>query len=969
MRAAFLPGEGLRTAMTATEPTGGAEMAGHVYKAAAEARPGEAVVELAADGTVVSWSATAASLTETPAEAVRDESITTALPGLFPEGIEATLADADERGRATVEGWCDPTTGQPFWGVAVVAPLPTDGYAVSLRDETRRKQTSGERELLANVAGEVAQAESFVAGINTAIAEVCNHTEWTYGEAWVPDEDDAELTYLTGHAADDTLDSFAAASETVTFPVGEGLPGRVYDSGTFEWIPDVSAEPTEVFHRTELAAEVGLRAALGVPITTDDGVVAVLTFFLQDHRETDERLAAVVNAVAADLGGLVERKRIEDTLEHERALLGRIFTASPVGLVVTDTDGRILRSNREAAAILGGGAYSLTGETLAAIDGQFCHPDGTPVDPAALPDARALDTGETVDGEEFRLQSGEDECWLWMSATPIHGEDGVERVTIVIEDITDRTERERSLRAFREAIEQAGHSMYLTDTDGTIEYVNPAFEEMTGYSADRAVGETPHILNSGEHDDEFFADLWSTIESGDVWTGEVTNERQSGERYVVNQTIAPITDENGTIERYVAVNDDITEQKRRERTVRRQRNSLERLKQIIESLRPINRALTRADTRTEITRVLCEQLAASDAYLFAWVGTDTGSTDDRSPQEWAGVEDSFVEGVDAGDDLFRQALTTEDVQASQEVPTDPGGRRRDRAIEYGFQSVAAVPVTYRESVLGVIGVYSARPDAFDRYERGLLRELGERVGHALNAVENRQLLHTDQVVELEFDVGPAASPLVRIGVDLHCQLSVENLTPTTEPGYLCHVDVDGTSPARVVEYALGTPGVESGRVVRARGKTGIVELRVCRGPLTALFERGATISSFETTEGSGRLVAETTPQSDPGALIDAVEHLDSETTFVAKRTQTREQPTLTMTQSALDSALTDRQREVLELAYHAGYFESPRESTGDELAETLDISAATVSQHVRTAIRKLLVLLIDADHLGTGPTV
>jgi len=116
-----------------------------------------------------------------------------------------------------------------------------------------------------------------------------------------------------------------------------------------------------------------------------------------------------------------------------------------------------------------------------------------------------------------------------------------------------------TLRPFQEAVENTGHSIYWTDTSGRIEYVNPAFQEQTGYTAAEAIGSNANILQSGVHDDRFYERLWSTILNGQVWEGEIINERKSGERYVVKQTISPVTDDSGTVTRFVAVNEDITE--------------------------------------------------------------------------------------------------------------------------------------------------------------------------------------------------------------------------------------------------------------------------------------------------------------------------------------------------------------------------------------------------------------------------
>ncbi|MFW5978149.1 MAG: sensor histidine kinase, partial [Halohasta sp.] len=128
-----------------------------------------------------------------------------------------------------------------------------------------------------------------------------------------------EFTY--GYTDDPAVEAFRAGSESVTFAFGEGLPGRVYESASTEWIPDASSEPTAVFHRAELAADAGLRAAFGVPITADGEVVTVLAFFLRERRERDERLAADVHDVVSGLGGLIERTRTEERVRERNQQL------------------------------------------------------------------------------------------------------------------------------------------------------------------------------------------------------------------------------------------------------------------------------------------------------------------------------------------------------------------------------------------------------------------------------------------------------------------------------------------------------------------------------------------------------------------------------------------------------------------------------------------------------------------------
>ncbi|MDB2280209.1 PAS domain-containing protein, partial [Halorubrum ezzemoulense] len=113
--------------------------------------------------------------------------------------------------------------------------------------------------------------------------------------------------------------------------------------------------------------------------------------------------------------------------------------------------------------------------------------------------------------------------------------------------------------------------------DGTIEYVNPAFTDHTGYDVDEALGETPAILNSGEMPDEYFDALWSTLQDGEVWEEEIVDRRHDGELYHAHQTIAPVADDDGEVSRFVAIQTDITDRKAAMGRLKQYRAIVERL--------------------------------------------------------------------------------------------------------------------------------------------------------------------------------------------------------------------------------------------------------------------------------------------------------------------------------------------------------------------------------------------------------
>jgi two-component system sensor histidine kinase NreB len=141
--------------------------------------------------------------------------------------------------------------------------------------------------------------------------------------------------------------------------------------------------------------------------------------------------------------------------------------------------------------------------------------------------------------------------------------------------IPDRRHDTPKTEALLRAIVQTADSVFITDRAGTIIYVNPAFEALTGFSAAEAIGATPRLLKSGRHDDAFYRNLWNTVLSGHVFRFVVTNKTKAGQLYDEDQTITPIRDESGLISHIVSTGRDITHRKRTEEALRRLNNQIE----------------------------------------------------------------------------------------------------------------------------------------------------------------------------------------------------------------------------------------------------------------------------------------------------------------------------------------------------------------------------------------------------------
>ena len=166
---------------------------------------------------------------------------------------------------------------------------------------------------------------------------------------------------------------------------------------------------------------------------------------------------------------------------------------------------------------------------------------------------------------EFLLPNG---TWLDWLLTPEFSADGeVSAVITSARDITDRKraeqfllEREKELERLSSAIKQVAEAIIITDVGATIQYVNPAFEKITGYTSEEALGKNPNILNSGEHDTSFYKDMWNTLLRGETWTGQLINRSKEGALFIEEATISPVRDASGKVTNYVAVKRDITDE-------------------------------------------------------------------------------------------------------------------------------------------------------------------------------------------------------------------------------------------------------------------------------------------------------------------------------------------------------------------------------------------------------------------------
>ena len=222
------------------------------------------------------------------------------------------------------------------------------------------------------------------------------------------------------------------------------------------------------------------------------------------------------------------------------------------GVIVLDLEANILDINPAAREII-----NLPDEEI------IGQPAGEVL--SAWPDLVEL-FGDVARAEtQISLADGDTERYFNIRISPVHDRRGdLTGRTVLLQDITDNRLAQEQLRRLSRAVEQSANTIVITNVEGDIEYVNPAFAQTTGYSLEEALGANPRILKSGQMSPNTYTEMWNTLLRGDVWQGEIINKKKNGDLYWEMASISPVKNNQNETTHYVAVKDDITLRKRME---------------------------------------------------------------------------------------------------------------------------------------------------------------------------------------------------------------------------------------------------------------------------------------------------------------------------------------------------------------------------------------------------------------------
>ena len=645
--------------------------------------------------------------------------------------------------------------------------------------------------------------------------------------------------------------------------------------------------------------------------------------------------------------------RLERQQADLRRELDEVFERIDDGFYALDDDWRFTYVNERAEELIGMSTPELLGGTLW---------DAFPkADESRTGDAfhRAVDGQEPVTYEEYfeRLDN-------WFAVTAYPSESGL---SVYFRDITDRKERELELQRYERIIETIDDGVYVVDGDSRILAVNGAFEELSGYTQGELAGESASMLVADNEDWERAQRHVKQLVANERDTArlEADMERRDGDTVTVEARFAPYEMGDGEVGR-VGVVRDVSDRIEYQRRLERHREQLTVLNDLNGVVRDITTEVIEQSTRQEIETAVCERLAETDAYEFAWLAEVDPAAQTLEKVVEAGVE-GYLDDVElstAPGNRTRQspaarAVQTQEMQVSEDVFSDPDFEPwRDLAREYGYRSVAAIPIVHEGTVYALLGVLSDRDGAFQGQERGVVGQLGDIVGHAIANVERKRALMSDEVVELEFRI-PDVFDWMGVSMATDGAITLEQTVPVADGEYLVYGTATDDARAVLPDLVEEHPAWESLTVLVDDGDLIRFEFRETEPKLTsAIVAHGGYVENARFENGDYELTIHLPPGVNARTIIDAVQDAYPPAEMMTRQQVTRTDDVQRRARRAVMEAMTERQLATLEAAYYAGFFETPRESSGETVADSLGISAPTFHDHVRKAERKLVAALL-----------
>jgi len=396
-----------------------------------------------------------------------------------------------------------------------------------------------------------------------AIRSIARYMQWPIGHVQIISPDhtcemvSTSMWYLEEPTA---YEEFVNYTEKIRFGLGSGLPGRALLEKKAILIQDISKSTN--FLRTAVAARSGINAGFALPVFVHGEVVAVLEFFAHKMDELDEDVLSFAEQIGEQLTFLMERKQGEETLRLEQEKAQQYLNIAGSVIVVIAEDSTINLVNKAGIQLLGYTEEELIGENWfdKVVHPQACMITKTIFNQIMMGKIKPVEFYEDL----ISLKDGTEKLMAWHNVLIYDKNARIIGILASGEDITEHRNADKELHKLSQAVEQSPVSVVITDRQGRIQYVNTKFCERTHYRPEEVMGQNPKILKSGSLPHSFYQELWQTILAGRIWRGDFLNKTKEGDQYWERASISSIMDAAGHITHFIAIKEDITEQKKME---------------------------------------------------------------------------------------------------------------------------------------------------------------------------------------------------------------------------------------------------------------------------------------------------------------------------------------------------------------------------------------------------------------------
>ncbi|ELY42048.1 PAS domain S-box protein [Natronorubrum sulfidifaciens] len=720
---------------------------------------------------------------------------------------------------------------------------------------------------------------------------------------------------------------------------------------------------------------------------------------LEQYYEPADRWYAV-RLYPSPSGISVYFRNVTDRVERNRALeerterLETLVENVPVVLFVLDVDGTITLAEGRALDHIDGCGPDIVGESVFDV---FDTHSTVLEDAQTALDGQAVHSVTTLEDRVF-------EAW-WQ---PIIADDSLERVIGTAVDITERTQYHETLNVLHEATRhlltvesKQAACEYMVDVAADVldlesvvyrfdEHQNellpaayapelestigtpPRLEPTDSSTWQTFVSETPLRLDDSR-DSASVSDSMAAARSGlFVPIGE------HGVLVALDPEPGQYDDETFELAQLFAATAEAALDRigrthrlhRRERELKQQNAHLERINDANEVRQDIEQLLLMADSRTEIEQGICDRLADLEACSFVWIGEPDPGGNQLHGRTQAGLDRGYLDAVavttvddSAAEPTGRAARTRETVYIENVAGAVRDGAWRVEALSRTIQSVYTVPLVYDDFLYGVVSLYGDDRDAFDAPLRSMLADLGERIGYAIDAVKRKPTHRPDGVgtVELELELDDD-SPLCRLADRLATRLEYEGETVRADGVSTVFATVDTDDVPADTATLEDLEGIQTVSVITETAAETLLQLQ-CPEPFfgSAVDTQGGTLRSFVADRTGSRAIVDVPETIEIRDVLAGLGRRGFPASMIARREQsTDELSTIDIAaRNSLLERLTDRQWEVVQTAYHGGFFEWPRRTTGEALADSLEISSPAFHKHIRATEQKLFTALFD----------